>query len=125
MRPTSLRAPAPKWMGVGKLNCDGHGLSSAWRRALIFLALCSLCGAVNSAALILSLRATNRAHRVPPTAQHRSWCAMTNATVPAKPWVGVRRQRHMLASERRRTPARSFAAPRSSAAPRCAGRCFT
>jgi hypothetical protein len=35
-------------------------------------------------------------HRVPPAALQRSCCSSTHATVvPAKPWVGVRRQRHM------------------------------
>ena len=39
---------------------------------------------------------TSRPPRAPPTALQRSWCSTTKATVvPAKPWVGVRRQRHM------------------------------
>ncbi len=57
-----------------------------------------------------SRRPTSRPHRVPPTAQRRSWCSTQGTVVPAKPRVGVRRQRHM-----RRRGAEALMAARASA----------
>src|SRR5687767_10241038 len=64
-----------------------------------------------------SRRHTSRPLRAPPTAQRRSLYSTMHATVvPAKPWAGVRRQRHCVAP--RNPPA---ALPRSAAAPQGIG----
>ena len=58
-----------------------------------------------------SRRPTSRPPRAPPTAQQRSCCSTTHATVvPAKPRVGVRRRRHM----RRRAAQSSWPRARSA-----------